>query len=115
LLKASAHPEPQTGGIRSSSAGATQADFKKRGEIWLPGLLRGVQKIIEPMLSNMHKGTVHVGKGATPGVGTKRPSTTAPPTCKEKLDEAIRSERYEDAARFRDEIHQSSRRSGTMP
>ena len=57
------------------------------------------------MLGNMHKGTVHVGK--VPQRALERKSLYDRLThLQGELDEAIKAERYEDAARFRDEIHQ---------
>jgi protein arginine kinase activator len=61
--------------------------------------------MVEPMLDNMHKGTTHSGK--VPQKALDRKSLYDRLTQLEvNLDEAIKSERYEDAARYRDEIHQ---------
>jgi protein arginine kinase activator len=108
LLKASLNPDSQTGVIRCEQCGATQADFKKQGRFGCPACYEAFKEIIEPMLSNMHKGTVHVGK--VPRRALERKSLYDRLThLQGELDEAIRSERYEDAARFRDEIHQVKR------
>jgi protein arginine kinase activator len=57
------------------------------------------------MLSNMHKGTTHTGK--VPHRALERKSLYDRLTqLQGELDQAIKSERYEDAARYRDEIHQ---------
>ena len=61
--------------------------------------------MIEPMLGSMHKGTSHTGK--VPQRALARKSLYEKLTKLEvDLDEAVKSERYEDAARFRDEILQ---------
>ena len=53
----------------------------------------------------MHKGSVHVGK--VPQRALERKSLYDKLTqLQSDLDQAIKAERYEDAARFRDEIHQ---------
>jgi protein arginine kinase activator len=61
--------------------------------------------MVEPMLDNMHKGTVHTGK--VPQKALNRKSLHDRLNQLEvHLDDAIKSERYEDAARYRDEITQ---------
>ena len=62
LLKASLNPDSQTGVIRCEQCGATQADFKKQWRFGCPACYEAFKEIIEPMLSNMHKGTAHIGK-----------------------------------------------------
>lgn len=105
LLKASLNPELPTETVRCEQCGATQADFKKLGRFGCPACYEAFKGIIEPMLGNMHKGTVHVGK--VPRRALERKSLYDRLThLQGELDEAIKAERYEDAARFRDEIHQ---------
>ena len=58
-----------------------------------------------PMLDGMHKGTRHVGK--VPQRALDRQSLHERLNRLETdLNDAIKSERYEEAARYRDEIHQ---------
>ena len=57
------------------------------------------------MLDTMHKGIAHTGK--VPQRALARRSLFERLTNLEtELDQAIKAERYEDAARYRDEIHQ---------
>ena len=59
----------------------------------------------------MHKGTTHVGK--VPKVALTRKSLYDRLTKLEnELSEAVKSERYEEAARFRDEINQVKQSAG---
>ncbi len=105
LLKASLNPEQLADVVRCEQCGATQADFKKLGRFGCPACYEAFKEIVEPMLGNMHKGTVHVGK--VPQRALERKSLYDRLThLQVELDEAIKTERYEDAARFRDEIHQ---------
>jgi protein arginine kinase activator len=61
--------------------------------------------MVEPMLDGMHKGTRHVGK--VPQRALDRQSLHERLNRLETdLNDAIKSERYEEAARYRDEIHQ---------
>ena len=105
LLKASLNPETATSGLRCEHCGFTQADFKKHGRFGCPHCYETFKTMVEPMLDNMHKGTSHSGK--VPQKALDRKSLYDRLTQLEvNLDEAIKSERYEDAARYRDEIHQ---------
>lgn len=105
LLKASLNPEAPNSGLRCESCGFTQNDFKKHGRFGCPQCYSTFQSMVEPMLDNMHKGTNHTGK--VPQKALDRKSLYDRLTQLEvSLDEAVKSERYEDAARFRDEINQ---------
>ena len=106
LLKASLTPESvATEGLRCEHCGFTQGDFKKQGRFGCPHCYETFKSMIEPMLDNMHKGTTHTGK--VPHKALDRQSITDRLSKLEgNLDEAIKSERYEDAARHRDEIQQ---------
>ena len=106
LLKASLNPEPSTGSsVRCERCGFTQNDFKKHGRFGCPACYEAFKGIVEPMLDNMHKGVTHTGK--VPARALERKSLYDRLTKLElDLNEAIKSERYEDAARARDEINQ---------
>lgn len=106
LLKASLNPETTTApGVRCEQCGFTQADFKKHGRFGCPACYDTFRAILEPMLESMHKGTAHTGK--IPQVALSRKNLYDRLTKLElDLTEAIKSERYEEAARYRDEINQ---------
>jgi protein arginine kinase activator len=104
LFKAALNPE-QTGDIRCESCGFTQQDFKKTGRFGCPSCYDHFSGMLEPMLDTMHKGVVHTGK--VPQRALARKSLYERLTQLEtELDQAIKAERYEDAARYRDELHQ---------
>lgn len=103
LLKASLNPETSANGVRCESCGFTQNDFKKHGRFGCPVCYETFRGVVEPMLENMHNGTAHTGK--VPHRAIERKSLYDRLTKLElDLTEAIKSERYEDAARTRDEI-----------
>ncbi len=85
--------------------GFTQADFKKHGRFGCPACYETFRGVVEPMLENMHNGTAHSGKVPTRALERK---SLYDRLTKLELDltDAIKSERYEDAARTRDEINQ---------
>ncbi len=104
LLKASLNPE-QTNAVRCEQCGFTQADFKKQGRFGCPSCYDTFRGVLDPMLETMHKGVTHTGK--IPQTALNRKSLYDRLTKLEvDLTDAIKSERYEDAARARDEIAQ---------
>jgi protein arginine kinase activator len=106
LMKASLTNEPTaTSATRCEQCGFTQAEFKKHGRFGCPLCYETFAAIVEPMLGTMHKGTTHTGK--VPARAVSRKSLHDRLSALEgELDHAIKSERYEDAARYRDEIMQ---------
>jgi protein arginine kinase activator len=105
LLKASLNPEPAVSGVRCEQCGFSPGDFKKQGRFGCPACYGAFKGILDPMLDGMHKGTTHSGK--VPRRAQERKSLYDRLTKLEgDLSEAIKAERYEDAARCRDEINQ---------
>lgn len=87
------------------TCGFTQQDFKKIGRFGCPDCYKAFRPMLLPMLGGMHKGLAHTGK--VPQHALDRRSIYERLTKLEmELDLAIKTERYEDAARFRDEIRQ---------
>jgi protein arginine kinase activator len=106
LLKASLSPEATLSeGLRCEHCGFTQNDFKKHGRFGCPHCYETFKGMIEPMLDNMHKGTSHTGKVPHKALDRKL-LTDRLSKLEGNLEEAIKTERYEDAARYRDEISQ---------
>lgn len=105
LLKASLNPEAPVSAARCEQCGFTQNDFKKHGRFGCPQCYETFSSLIEPMLDNMHKGTAHAGK--VPERALERKSLHERlEELESNLEDAVKTERYEDAARFRDEINQ---------
>ncbi|MBP6507830.1 MAG: UvrB/UvrC motif-containing protein [Opitutaceae bacterium] len=115
LLKASLNPEPAAAaGVRCEQCGFTQADFKKHGRFGCARCYETFKGVVEPMLDSMHKGSTHIGK--VPQKALARKSLYDRLTKLElDLTDAIKTERYEDAARCRDEIHQVKQTVGQKP
>lgn len=114
LLKASLNPEPVAAGVRCEQCGFTQNDFKKHGRFGCSHCYETFKGVVEPMLENMHKGSTHTGK--VPQKALARKSLYDRLTKLElDLTDAIKSERYEDAARCRDEINQVKQTFGQKP
>lgn len=102
--------------------GFTRAHLKKIGRMGCPECYRTFADDLDAMLRAMHKGTRHVGKApgkpappvSTSGVKRRPPVEEAPPAAvnpkkraaelKSAIEKAVADERYEDAARLRDEM-----------
>lgn len=114
LLKATLTPSATAPGVRCEQCGFTQADFKKQGRFGCPACYDAFSGLLEPMLEGMHKGTRHAGK--VPRAALVRQNYQERLAKLELgLAEAIKSERYEEAARFRDEINQVKQGAGRKP
>lgn len=112
LLKASLNPE--AGGSEAAAGsvcpdcGFTPSDFKKQGRFGCPRCYQTFAGMVTPMLENMHKGVRHAGK--VPEKALRRRSLAERVAELEAgLAEAIRAERYEDAAGLRDELARARR------
>lgn len=98
-----ATPDPSATQLVCEHCGFSQADFKKLGRLGCPACYERFRPILEPVLANMHKGVVHVGK--VPARSIERRSIQEKIwRLEEQLQAAIKSERYEDAAHLRDEL-----------
>lgn len=86
------------------SCGFTPGDFKQTGRLGCPDCYEHLAAFIEPMLERMHRDTRHTGK--VPAELIERLRRQARRAEMERaLAKAIAEERFEEAARLRDEIH----------
>ena len=108
-----AHEIEQAAGgteLKCSRCGFTQADFKKSGRLGCPECYKTFSEGLSGLLKTMHKGTRHVGKAPE----TMRHATENADRLKslqKKLEKAIESENFEEAAHLRDEIKQVTERA----
>jgi protein arginine kinase activator len=122
----SVSPEDDT--LACPECGFTRAHLKKIGRMGCPECYRTFADDLDGMLKAMHKGTRHVGKAPgkpSPAVSTatarrQEPSSEAPTAplpkpvvvnpkkrlaeLKVAIEKAVAEERYEDAAKMRDEM-----------
>ena len=90
-------------GLKCPNCGFTQADFKKTGRLGCPTCYDIFGEGLEALLKSMHKGTHHTGK-VPAALRRARDSQQLIKSLQEKLQQAIASEDFEQAARLRDQI-----------
>ena len=90
--------------------GLTPADFRSKGRLGCPRCYDVFRTELMPLLQRIHESHVHTGR--LPAVT----STTPPPPdehtltdVRKRLEDAVRGERYEEAARLRDELRRLER------
>jgi protein arginine kinase activator len=89
--------------IRCPGCGFTQADFKKAGRLGCAKCYATFAEGLESLLKTMHKGIKHVGK--TPAALRQgRDLNERLKHLQKKLDKAVTTEDFEQAANLRDEI-----------
>lgn len=87
-----------------SLSGATFGDFQKTGRFGSAECYQKFHKKIIPLLKNMHKGIRHTGKVLSSHENKQELSEVI--QLREELQRAIDDERFEEAAKLRDEIKQ---------
>lgn len=85
------------------ACGFTSAQLKKIGRMGCPECYTTFRHSIEGLLKSMHKGTRHVGK-APQHLVARAVASAGIAHLRQELEQAVREERYEDAARLKGEI-----------
>ncbi len=103
-LGGAAFPGDKDGsGPTCPSCGQRFSQFKDQGRLGCPGCYEAFTGSLMPMLADMHHSLQHAGKVPLRQFGRLALTQKASELQKE-LELAIREERYEDAARLRDEL-----------
>jgi protein arginine kinase activator len=104
LVKNPLEAEKPSSLLKCPVCGFTQNDFRKLGRLGCPSCYKVFDPLLSPVLENMHKGSLHRGKIPEKAVA-RRSVQERLDLLEEEINAAIESERYEDAARIRDEIN----------
>jgi protein arginine kinase activator len=100
--------------IRCPGCGFTQADFKKAGRLGCAQCYTTFAEGLEGLLKTMHKGIKHVGK--TPAALRQgRDLNERLKHLQKKLDKAVTTEDFEQAANLRDEIKSTMNQLENIP
>ena len=104
-LGASSEIDEAGGGakLKCPGCGFTQADFKKAGRLGCAECYKTFSEALDSLLKTMHKGTRHVGKVPRSFKQAKVLSERLD-RLNRKLVKAVEEEKFEEAAKVRDEI-----------
>jgi protein arginine kinase activator len=110
-------------GLICSRCGCTPASFRETGRLGCPNCYKDLKLLVDGIVESSQKGAVHKGKklkshafvdggdwntlsGGKGDDGRRKKMSSAErlDALQEQLDDAIREERYEEAAKLRDEI-----------
>jgi protein arginine kinase activator len=98
--------------LKCSRCGFSQADFKKSGRLGCPECYKTFAEGLTGLIKTMHKGTRHTGK-APEVLRASRENSDRLKTLQKKLNKAIESENFEEAAQLRDELKKMNERPAT--
>ena len=101
--EAEARPSPKPGEVVCPGCGLSQADFKKSGRFGCPRCYTAFQEGLPAMLKTMHRGVRHTGK-IPRAIRPKREPTDLLKQLNRRLEKAIQTEDFEQAALLRDQI-----------
>ncbi|WPJ95545.1 UvrB/UvrC motif-containing protein [Coraliomargarita algicola] len=104
LSKTNLTPEKGEPQITCPDCGLTSADFRRTGRLGCAACYQPFKPLVQPVLEDMHAGTVH--KGKVPEVAFSRQNSVMElQNLENALQRAIEEEAYEEAAKYRDQIH----------
>jgi len=98
--------------------GMTPQDFKQKGRLGCPRCYEAFRQELVPLLQRVHEAVVH--RGRLPGGRAPAPPPPGPMAMpasdterladlRRRLEDAIRGERYEEAARLRDDLRRAEK------
>lgn len=100
--------------------GMTTQQFKNTGRLGCPRCYENFRGDLVPLLQRVHESSQHKGRlpgvtqGSAPQPAPAAPRATAPQedlvALRKKLDDAVRGERYEEAANLRDALRRAEQR-----
>ena len=100
-----------------SGCGMTPADFRSKGRLGCPRCYEVYRDELLPLLQRIHEAQAHRGR-LPADLGTTAPPArddVALAALRKQLEDAVRNERYEDAARLRDALRRAERGEEAAP
>ncbi|ADG04898.1 UvrB/UvrC motif-containing protein [Kyrpidia tusciae] len=94
---------PQVQTLRCPTCGLTYQQFTQVSRFGCPNCYQAFDPVLDPMLRRIHGSTTHTGKVPRRGGGKLRVRRELE-HLKEQLQEKVRLEQFEEAARLRDQI-----------
>lgn len=97
--------KPDQPSITCSACGLTYAEFEHTGRLGCAQCYRDFSEQLKPMLQKIHGRTQHAGRKPTAFVPDPEDERNARiQELRQKMDEAVAVENFEDAAKYRDEL-----------
>ena len=96
--------------LKCSGCGMKYADFKKTGQLGCSRCYDTFRRNLAPLIRRIHGSTNHIGKSPVKARKATKAKTEMS-RLKERLEEAIKKEEFEEAARIRDAIKAAERRT----
>jgi protein arginine kinase activator len=84
--------------------GMTTAEFKVKGRLGCPRCYETFRTELLPLLQRVHESSSHRGRLPARAPGTAPEMTSPTADLRARLEDAVRGERYEEAARLRDQL-----------
>lgn len=104
VILGKSEPAEPKGRLKCERCGFTQSDFRRLGRLGCSSCYDSFHTLIVPVLENMHRGTRHSGKVPTRAI-ERRSLQEQLAILEDEIQKAVKSERYEDAARIRDRMN----------
>lgn len=86
------------------TCGTTESELRRTGRAGCPDCYHTFEDILNPYIRRVHGADAHIGS-APQSAAPETPQADPVAELRAKLQEAVQSENYEEAARLRDEIH----------
>jgi len=90
--------------LKCNTCGLAYADFKKVGRLGCGDCYTAFKKFLGPLLKRIHGSNLHFGKSPLKVTETAQSKSTDLSALRLKLQRAIESEAFEEAAKIRDQI-----------
>jgi protein arginine kinase activator len=85
-------------------------EFRQKGRLGCPRCYEAFRHELMPLLQRIHEAQSHTGRlPATMAEVAPAPDDRALSDLRRRLEDAVRGERYEEAARLRDELRRAER------
>lgn len=109
-----ARPAAKPGEVTCPGCGLSQADFKKTGRFGCPRCYETFAEGLPGLLKTMHKGVRHAGKVPNSFRPRRDPSDVLR-QLNRRLEKAIQTENFEEAAQLRDQIRALKQQAAPSP
>jgi protein arginine kinase activator len=96
--------------VKCPNCNMTYAEFKKIGRLGCSECYNSFKKYLGPLLKKIHGSNTHFGKSPTGGIAKAPKKKADLEELRNKLQQAVAMEAFEDAARIRDEIKEFERK-----